>query len=49
LYSTKKETKNIYYDPISYVNKSDPAARGLSVICGLNELQEWEKNINYNL
>lgn len=49
LYSTEKKIKNIYYDPISYVNKSDPAARGLSVICGLDELQEWEKNINYNL
>jgi polysaccharide biosynthesis PFTS motif protein len=48
LYSTKKETKNIYYDPISYVNKSDPAARGLSVICGFEELKEWEKNIIYN-
>jgi hypothetical protein len=30
------------------VNKSDPAARGLSVICGFEELKEWEKNIIYN-
>ena len=45
----KKGIKNIYYDPISYVDKEDPAARGFAIIRGFEELQAWEKNINYNL
>jgi polysaccharide biosynthesis PFTS motif protein len=49
LYNVKKGIKNIYYDPISYVDKEDPAARGFAIISGFEELQAWEKNINYNL
>jgi polysaccharide biosynthesis PFTS motif protein len=49
LYNVKKDIKNIYYDPISYVDREDPAARGFAIIRGFEELQAWEKNINYNL
>jgi len=49
LYHPKNKLENIYYDPISYVSINDPAARDVTLIRGANELEEWEKKINYNL
>ena len=32
---------SIYYDPTGWINKSDRAAHGLQVLCGLDELRGW--------
>lgn len=45
-YKIDNKIKVIFYDPINYVLKSDPAARNITIIKGFNELQNWKK-MNY--
>ena len=49
LYCTDTNVTNIYYDPICYVSTNDPAKRHIPLIRGPDELQKWEKKINYNI
>ena len=40
---TSKKINNIYYDPIKLINKNDTAARGIKVISGIEELEQYKK------
>jgi polysaccharide biosynthesis PFTS motif protein len=43
----KEEGKpSVYYDPTGMIQKDDRAAHGISVLSGINELEEWVENIN---
>lgn len=35
------EKPSVYYDPIGWIDKDDPAAHGLPVLSGIDELDEW--------
>jgi len=32
---------SIYYDSLGFIGKNEPAAHGIEVISGKNELREW--------
>jgi polysaccharide biosynthesis PFTS motif protein len=43
----KQEGKpSVYYDPTGMIQKDDRAAHGISILSGINELEEWVESIN---
>jgi polysaccharide biosynthesis PFTS motif protein len=40
---------SIYYDPHGLLQKNDPAAHGIQIICGLQELRSWFNSVQETL
>lgn len=40
-----KSTPSIYYDPIGWIAKDDPAAHGIPILSGREELQTWLREL----
>jgi len=40
-YGRDRGKPSIFYDPVSWINKNDPAAHDIPIVIGKKKLQEW--------